>query len=70
MRRMLACVVTALSLLAPTLGAQERPPSTDAAAGARVSLWFISRIVRGWIALNDGRPMYGYNALSGDPPPR
>jgi uncharacterized membrane protein len=24
-----------------------------------VSLWFIYRIARGWMALNDGRPMYG-----------
>jgi len=23
-----------------------------------VGLWFIYRIVRGWIALQDGRPMY------------
>jgi len=23
-----------------------------------VGLWFIYRVVRGWIALNDGRPMY------------
>jgi uncharacterized membrane protein len=23
-----------------------------------VGLWFIYRIVRGWLALNDGRPMY------------
>jgi uncharacterized membrane protein len=23
-----------------------------------VGLWFIYRIVRGWVALNDGRPMY------------
>src|SRR5688572_24710537 len=26
---------------------------------AFVSLWFIYRIVRGWVALNDNRPMYG-----------
>ena len=25
---------------------------------ALVSLWFIYRIVRGWLALNDGRPLY------------
>jgi uncharacterized membrane protein len=25
---------------------------------AFVGLWFIYRIVRGWLALNDGRPMY------------
>ena len=25
---------------------------------AIVGLWFIYRIVRGWMALNDGRPMY------------
>lgn len=24
-----------------------------------VSLWFIYRIVRGWLALNSGQPMYG-----------
>jgi uncharacterized membrane protein len=24
-----------------------------------VGLWFIYRIARGWLALNDGRPMYG-----------
>ncbi|MGE0448798.1 MAG: DUF4870 family protein [Vicinamibacterales bacterium] len=23
-----------------------------------ITLWFIYRIVRGWIAVNDGRPMY------------
>jgi uncharacterized membrane protein len=25
---------------------------------ALVSIWFIYRIARGWIALRDGRPMY------------
>ena len=25
---------------------------------AFVGLWFIYRVVRGWLALNDGRPMY------------
>src|SRR5207244_5052455 len=25
---------------------------------AMVGLWFIYRIVRGWLSLNDGRPMY------------
>ena len=27
-----------------------------------VSVWFIYRVVRGWLALNDGRPMYGETA--------
>jgi uncharacterized membrane protein len=26
---------------------------------AFVSIWFIYRIVRGWLALRDGKPMYG-----------
>ena len=25
---------------------------------AMVGLWFIYRIVRGWLSLHDGRPMY------------
>ncbi|HSA64638.1 MAG TPA: hypothetical protein VLE25_08110 [Nitrospira sp.] len=24
-----------------------------------VGLWFVYRIIRGWVALSDGRPMYG-----------
>ncbi|MGE3977669.1 MAG: hypothetical protein AB7F94_08760 [Nitrospira sp.] len=23
-----------------------------------VGLWFVYRIIRGWVTLNDGRPMY------------
>jgi uncharacterized membrane protein len=29
---------------------------------AIVGLWFIYRVVRGWLALNDGRPMYAATA--------
>ena len=29
---------------------------------AIVGLWFIYRVVRGWLALNDGRPMYATTA--------
>jgi uncharacterized membrane protein len=25
---------------------------------ALVGLWFVYRVVRGWLALNDSRPMY------------
>ena len=26
---------------------------------AVVGLWFVYRVIRGWVALSDGRPMYG-----------
>jgi uncharacterized membrane protein len=29
-----------------------------------VSVWFIYRVARGWIALNDARPMYGVTATA------